>query len=159
MGNAIVAANDALENLLGQLFPPETLGGAKVQRNPRGRVPDPPKAADKVGRAVVLFDDITPEQKGWMAGNPPLFELEILPEVMFAYVGDIETRDAERWPDLETLKAALDRSQGGDPTLGGAVEWAQLAAPEAAELDRAKWKGGGVVVAVRIWFLAASMAG
>ncbi len=143
MSNKILIAHDALEAFLSTLFPTVT-----VVRNPTGM------SHFGAGAFVVsLADDETPEVLRVLTG--PVYDLKCVAIVTLARKASEAERRESQWNDVDVIRMALAL----DPTLNGAVEDARIDSSEAAELDRAKWMGGGLDLGIRLLFAAPSPAG
>lgn len=142
--NRIAAAHAALYALVQATFP----APAKTFRNPTGM-----KHFDSGEMVASLDDDATPEVLRTMSG--PVYDLKLVPTLTVVRKLSEAERREDSWDDVERLKAAL----AADVTLGGVVEDARIDTVESAEMDRAKWMGGGLDIGIRLLFAAPSSAG
>lgn len=143
--NRILQAHDALAALLEAAF---AGSGAKAFRNPDGA-----RSWSATDFAVVLDDDDAPEVQGVVCGG--IYDLKASPMVTLARKAPEPDRRAGQWDDVSTLRLALAQ----DHSLGGVVEDARIEGVESAELERATYVGGGLLVTVRLLFAAPSPAG
>lgn len=143
MANRVLEASNALDTLLRA-----ALTGATHVRNPSGQ------SHFAAGEFVAsLMDDQEPEVLQVLTG--PVYELKLVPVLtLVRKAGEAARRDGP-WADVDTIRAAL----AVDPTLGGVVEDARIAGIEGAEMDRARWMGGGLDLSIRLLFAAPSPAG
>lgn len=148
MTNKVRAAHDALEALLDTAF-----ADAARHRNPSG---DKPPAAKSNGLAayVALQDDTSPEVTGVMTG--PIYELQAAAMVVLALSGKSKN---ERQAEAYVLLGVLTQALAADPTLGGAVEYADIGAAQPADVADSHWMAGGLEVTVNLLFHAPTAAG
>lgn len=145
MANRVQAANNALAARLEAAFIDPKY---KHFRNPDGQ-----RAFDRADFVVSLMDDEEPETINVISG--PIYDLKLTPLVTLASKqGSAERRD-DAWSAVDIVRDAL----AADVTLGGFVEDARIEAVEPADMDRAKWAGGGVDLTIRLLFAAPSAAG
>jgi hypothetical protein len=145
--NRVQQANDALADFLTALFAAAD-PASEFQRNPDG--------ARKFGVGtfhVVLEDDEEPEVVRVLTG--PIYDLKANAMVTLARRLPGDERRAVQRDDVDAIRIGLE----ADPTLNGAVEDARISMSETAEMDRAKWMGGGLDLTIRLLFAAPSPAG
>lgn len=151
--NRIKQAHDALAALVQACFG-DTLAepGAAFHRNVEETID-----WDSAGAAVVSqMDDKDPEVVATLCG--PIYDLAARPTLVIARRnagGTTAGREDAEWADVEALKASL----AADVTLGGAVEDARIDGADTADLESARWMGGGLEITVRLMFNAPSKAG
>lgn len=144
MTNRIAAANDALYDLLEETF----ADAATLFRNPDGQ-----RQFDAAEIVVSMDDDDEAEVLRVLTG--PVYDLKLTPVVTLARKALEGVRREDAWAAVDLIRDAL----AVDVTLGGVVEDARIEMSETAQMDRARWLGGGVDLSIRLLFAAPSPAG
>ena len=144
MTNRIAAANDALYDLLEETF----ADVATLFRNPDGQ-----REFGSAEIVVSMDDDDEAEVLRVLTG--PFYDLKLTPVVTLARKALEGLRREDAWAAMDLIRDAL----AADVTLGGVVEDARIEMSETAQLDRARWLGGGVDLSIRLLFAAPSPAG
>ncbi len=150
--NAIRRAHDALAALLTEAF--AEVDGLTLARNPSGHAPPKARAQGELAFYLALIDDNEPEVEAVLTG--PVYDLRATPTVVLAYFGG--TKDARQlaaYAALDLIKAAL----ASDPTLAGAVSYAELEAAAPADVADSDWMAGGLEVRMGLLFDAPTKAG
>lgn len=111
----------------------ETLGGVAFARNP---AEDMTFAQGDVAK-IVLRDGSTGEPE--VSLSPPAYEYEHVAQIAVAVIKEGASADSAFDAIVDALAAALDpyADQAGDPTLGGAVDHAELGGLNTDEIDEA----------------------
>ena len=143
--NRVAAANNALFALVEATFPDPAV---IVMRNPDGQ-----RALPAANFLVSMQDDNEPEVLRVLSG--PVYDLKAVALLTIARKALEKDRREHQWYGVEAMRAAL----AVDVTLGGVVEDARLEGVEGADMDRAKWLGGGLDLSIRLLFAAPSPAG
>lgn len=147
MANKVLTAHEALGALLTVAF------DVPVEKNPDRHV----APANKVdGRAayVALEDDELPDVLAVMTG--PIYDLKVVPLVTLAFSGGSkEERKVLAYAALDTLRLALE----ADRSLGGTVDYADIASANAVDAAGSTWMAGGLEVGVGLLLSAPTPAG
>lgn len=151
--NKVRAAHDGLWALIAATFAD---AGDGLHHNPAGDRP-PVNKVDGLAAYVALVDDVTPETLGVLCGgNDPVYDLRAEPEVHFAFSGKTkDERSVAAVAQLERLKTAIKANR----TLGGAVSFAEIGAPDDLAVADSHWMAGGLSVRVPLLFTASTPAG